>query len=191
MKPLAREKRICAYCGSSFISNIDGATRKYCSNSCSSNFRIEYQKEYRNTRIKKGLCRECGKPARPGKPTCKTCLNKNAQQRHARVEKDPRISMYSSAKHRARQLNIPFSIDVDDIVIPAYCPVFGIELKRGHQKISDYSPTLDKIIPELGYIKGNVVVMSRIANRLKNNSSLIQLVQLGKWAEGLLRDAFR
>ena len=37
--------------------------------------------------------------------------------------------------------------------------------------MQDNSPTLDRIVPELGYVPGNVAVISWKANRLKGNNT--------------------
>lgn len=59
--------------------------------------------------------------------------------------------------------------------MPTICPVLGIPLVLGQGKLHDNSPTLDRIIPELGYVKGNVKVISYKANRIKNNGTLADL----------------
>ena len=80
--------------------------------------------------------------------------------------------MWRDVRNRARWLKIPFNIEPEDIVITTHCPVFG-EAFDGSK--ADWKPTVDKIIPELGYIKGNIAVISMKANRLKNNASLAEL----------------
>ena len=84
-----------------------------------------------------------------------------------------------SAKRRALSQGIPFDIDYTDISIPEYCPLLGIKLNKhvGEGKLHDDSPSLDKIIPELGYIRGNVWVISSKANRIKSNAT-IELLDL-------------
>lgn len=85
--------------------------------------------------------------------------------------------MYVRVKSRAKLSGILFNLDVEDIVIPDYCPVLGMELKTasGHNQHKPNSPSLDKIIPELGYVKGNVRVISMRANHLKSNASVEEL----------------
>lgn len=86
-------------------------------------------------------------------------------------------SMYNNAKNRAAKQNIPFTISKDDIIIPAVCPVLNISLDWavGMGRMRDSSPSLDRVIPEKGYIPGNVVVISWLANRIKSNATLDQL----------------
>lgn len=80
--------------------------------------------------------------------------------------------MLHSAKHRAKRLGVPFDLTIEDVKIPPRCPVLGIPLRIGDGKISQCSPTLDRIVPERGYVKGNVVVVSLKANAMKSNATL-------------------
>lgn len=91
--------------------------------------------------------------------------------------KDLIRSMFLNAKGRAKKQGIPFAISKDDIKIPDVCPVLGIPLLWGvgQGRMSDSSPSLDKIIPELGYVPGNICVISWRANRLKNDATLAEL----------------
>jgi len=47
---------------------------------------------------------------------------------------------------------------------------------------------IDRLIPELGYVKGNVTWMSRRANQLKNNGSLRELRKIVEWMESTIED---
>lgn len=80
-------------------------------------------------------------------------------------------TLWSAAKYRARKEQLPFDIDEADIVIPQLCPVLGIPLLRQHGVHNDNSPSMDKIKPALGYVKGNVCVVSHLANRIKSNET--------------------
>ena len=92
-----------------------------------------------------------------------------------------RYQMRANAKKRAEATGLPFSLSVHDIVIPEVCPVFGIPLaaptgeKSGPQ---DNSPSLDRIRPALGYVPGNVRVISYKANRIRNNGTFVELMQV-------------
>ena len=88
---------------------------------------------------------------------------------------NPERTMLSSARRAARAKGIPFNIDLSNIAIPIRCPVLGIPLIRGDGFRKDNSPSLDRIVPGLGYIKGNVVVISYRANRIKNDATLEEL----------------
>ena len=89
--------------------------------------------------------------------------------------------MYDRAKSRAKKFGIVFDLDPEDIVIPELCPVLGIPLFKGDRVISDNTPSLDKIIPSLGYTKGNVVVISYKANRIKSDANYKDIQKVADW----------
>lgn len=53
----------------------------------------------------------------------------------------------------------------------------------GSKKQSDNSPSLDRLIPNNGYVKKNVRVISKKANTMKSNGTLNDLVNLTRWLE--------
>jgi hypothetical protein len=88
-----------------------------------------------------------------------------------------KYQMLYSVKKRATRLGITFDITPDDIVIPKFCPLLGIELKLQSGTLDD-SPSVDRIDANIGYIKSNVWVISYRANRAKNNLSLVEITDL-------------
>jgi hypothetical protein len=84
---------------------------------------------------------------------------------------DHRKLLLSSAKKRAEIFGMPFDLTVDDVTTPERCPVLGIELVRGTGRATDQSPSIDRLNPNLGYVRGNVAVISWRANRIKNNGT--------------------
>lgn len=98
-------------------------------------------------------------------------------------KKNPKQILYSSARARAKKKNIPFDITKDDFEIPEYCPILGIklEINFGTQGGWFCSPSLDRIIPSLGYVKGNVRVISLLANNMKSNANNEQLLKFAEW----------
>jgi len=100
---------------------------------------------------------------------------------HCRVKqakyyrREPVTYLWNVAKTRAKRNDIPFSISKADIVIPEFCPVLGIKLERGVRGFHDTSPSLDRVIPELGYVSGNVQVISFRANRLKSDGTVDEI----------------
>lgn len=82
-----------------------------------------------------------------------------------------RSNMYDAAKTRAKAKDLPFNICAEDILLPIHCSYLGVELTYGRNKTSKTSPSLDKIIPHLGYVKGNIQVISVLANSMKSNAT--------------------
>lgn len=76
-----------------------------------------------------------------------------------------------------------FSISVDDIYIPDNCPILGIKINMNSGKSGAYinSPSLDRKDNSLGYVKGNVWVISQLANAMKGAASVEQLQAFADW----------
>jgi hypothetical protein len=99
--------------------------------------------------------------------------------------------IFLSARKRARVAGIPFDITVDEVraLVEAtpVCPVLGIKLEFptytrgsiGGPRPNSYS--IDRRIPALGYITGNVSIMSWRANSLKGDATLDELRKLVAW----------
>ena len=85
-----------------------------------------------------------------------------------------------SATQRAKEYNIPYNIHSEDIILVKMCPLLNVPLKYGNNVPTDFSPSLDKIIPSLGYIKGNVQVISLLANQMKSSANDEQLITFAK-----------
>lgn len=85
-------------------------------------------------------------------------------------------AMLRTIKYRAKQKGIPFNLEKEDIFLPDGCPALGIELDYGTKKRQKpNSPSLDRRVPNLGYVKGNVQVISVKANVIKNDSTVEEL----------------
>lgn len=97
------------------------------------------------------------------------------------------VSMYFQAKNRAENKGLPFNITRQDIadVWPKddYCPALRIPLKirRGNKISTDNSPNLDRVIPILGYVKGNIAVVSKLANSIMSSARPSEVIKVGKW----------
>jgi hypothetical protein len=101
--------------------------------------------------------------------------------------RNPEKWLYRSAMYRARYRGIPFDIDIDDIVIPAKCPILEVPLTTDPNLGSRYSnASLDRIDNTKGYVKGNVRVISRLANMMKNEATAEQLKLFAKNIEDYL-----
>lgn len=81
--------------------------------------------------------------------------------------------MWIHAKKRAKEQHLPFELSIEDIqaLIPEnrVCPVLGIQMQQNGRAFADDSMSLDRLKPELGYVKDNIAVISYLANRIKSN----------------------
>jgi len=94
----------------------------------------------------------------------------------------------SGTKHRAKIKNIPFNLTAEYLlsIAPDFCPIFNSPLswcRRGGKSVKQDCPSLDKIIPELGYIEGNVQWVSFKANAMKFNATFDELHKFANWVK--------
>ncbi len=95
------------------------------------------------------------------------------------------------AHKRAKKKSMDFDITIQDLysLFPKdfKCPILGIELKgcgaegSKQESFRDDSATLDRVDNNLGYIKGNVMYISGLANRMKNSASPEQLIKFANY----------
>ena len=90
---------------------------------------------------------------------------------------NPEYYLWKSAKRRARTKDLDFDIEVSDIIIPQLCPLLNIPIihQTGKGCRSPHSPSLDRIKNHLGYVKGNILVVSWRANFLKSDGTIEEL----------------
>lgn len=102
----------------------------------------------------------------------------------ARGKQDPRYHILRQSKVAAYRARVPWSLTAEDIFVPEHCPILGIKLREpgsaGAGRAED-SPTLDRLVPELGYVTGNVSVISFRANRLKNDGTAAEHDRIAAW----------
>ena len=122
---------------------------------------------------------------------------KSRRSRWKHKGEDPKrrkiTKMRALALRRAEEKSIRFELSAEDIedVWPKdnYCPALRIPLKirprdkndPNFSKTTLNSPTLDRIIPELGYIVGNVVVVSMKANMIMSSAKPSEVIKVGRW----------
>lgn len=162
-------------------------------------------------------CSTCGKnPPRADRRTCDSCAayqrairpQKRIRQRawlakpenrakaigwkHSDYEANPEKYLFQNARSRAKRAGAPFSITADDVHIPNTCPLLGIPIVAGKGTTIASSPSLDRIDPQLGYVPGNVWVISHRANGIKHDATLSEARRLvGAWALMLFRKTSR
>lgn len=115
-----------------------------------------------------------GRPCRRGHLSQRLVANKGCLE-CTRVRAKERLpeQLLSNAKQRAKKYNLPISITAQDIravwPVDNRCPIFKTEFFKDPKKVA--SPSLDRIRPELGYVPGNIAVISYAANTLKRDCS--------------------
>lgn len=82
-----------------------------------------------------------------------------------------------NTKYCSKRRNICFNLKYTDFELPEYCPILGLKLEYGSSGNGNNPnhATLDRIDNKKGYIPGNVMIISRLANAMKNESTFAQL----------------
>lgn len=111
------------------------------------------------------------------------------QRRYDTYENDPSFALMDAARTRAKKHNVPYALTAEDIrpLLVDVCPVLGIPLKRnkGNGAPSDNSPTIDRIIPSRGYVPGNIIVVSKLANQIKSSATPDQISKVAAFYHDL------
>ena len=125
-------------------------------------------------------CTKCGTMFLKTSKTVTLCNKCNSE----RVKcTSPEAKMFQRAKCRAKSKGLKFDITINDIIIPKYCPILGIELicKCGIPGGHKNSPALDKKDPKGGYTKDNIQVISHLANMMKSHATKEELIKFANW----------
>jgi hypothetical protein len=74
-----------------------------------------------------------------------------------------------------------FNLKKSDIITPTHCPYLGIKLSydKKDEKLDNYR-SIDRIDSSKGYVKGNLQVISHLANTIKKSVTIEQLIFLSK-----------
>jgi hypothetical protein len=103
--------------------------------------------------------------------------------------KEAQLLRYNNKVRVCKATDQPFNLAFEDIEWSAFCPVLGIQLDYfPTQKRQDNSPEFDKVIPERGYVKGNVKIISARANRLKDNGTMDEHFQIAWYIQEHLKE---
>lgn len=166
------EKKICKRC-----KQEKSVLEFYSNNRCQAckDYMDEYYKTHRQKEIKRAL-----------KNINKDRVKTNKYKREL-MRKNPVGYMLQRIRSRAKISGISFSLLKEDIVIPTHCPILGIPLQINDTTVGPGSPSLDRIVPEIGYVKGNVAVISHRANSIKNNASIEELEKVITWLKEMLK----
>ena len=138
---------------------------------------------------------------------CNTCHNKKKRNVETKARRNKTVGdsqhlqdMRSGARDRAKKNKLPFDLTTQDLrdIITDSCPILGIkfELNKHNQKWGkgknknnwENSPSLDRIVPDKGYTKDNVIIVSLMANSIKNQATPDQILKVGKFYKKLYQE---
>lgn len=167
MRRISRANNACVRC--------DSPSSLYLCKPCSDRSRI-YSSNTRNKNVQNGKCKQCGRPNDTDKLSCSRCqkMRKIYNINNDRYNRENRWNhiLFEYARNRAKKKGFEFSIEVSDIPNPRglSCPVFGwpFEFAVGHKV--NQSATVDRIDSSMGYVPGNIQLLSSLANSIKSDA---------------------
>jgi len=115
---------------------------------------------------------------------CKHCESQRMRERYIL---NPIPQMLSNSKIRAKKKDLPHNIKSKDMekIWPKNnkCPVLGNNFDMGYKKgrSKNYAPSLDRIEPKKGYVKDNIIIVSDIVNRMKQDATLDDLKKISEF----------
>jgi hypothetical protein len=78
-------------------------------------------------------------------------------------------------RKNAKERKLEFSLSSYDLKLVKKCPILEIELNYSNSCGMDNSPSIDRIDSSKGYIKGNITMISKLANQMKSSATKEQL----------------
>lgn len=122
-----------------------------------------------------------------------TNKDRYAEYQRASRAKNPKDHLVYQARARANRDGLPCDITAETVAWPTHCPVLGIELcyektpvaeRRQDWQVRSSTATLDRRVNALGYVSGNVFVISHRANRIKSDATPEELEAVARYARG-------
>jgi hypothetical protein len=126
-------------------------------------------------------------------PQCKIC---ESSLMKVKYKQNPIPQMLSNAKIRAKQKGVAFNLTSQYLkkIFPKdnKCPITGLNFQFGYtnkEKVNrNNSPSLDRIIPSKGYIIGNVMIISDLINRMKQDSTYEDIEKLYNFYKKIIKN---
>lgn len=67
--------------------------------------------------------------------------------------------IWRDSKKRAEKYGLDFDLEIEDIVVPEFCPVLGLLLNFSGGQRTDASPSIDRFDNNKGYVKGDIRII--------------------------------
>ena len=94
-------------------------------------------------------------------------------------------------KYRAKGKDFPFNVSFEHLldIFPTdfICPALNVFLNFDNY---NHQPTIDRVIPEIGYVEGNIIWVSFLANRIMSNATHGEVKQVGNFAEKIFKQFY-
>lgn len=109
------------------------------------------------------------------------------KQKRKSFKKNIEQTILARTRYRAQLKGYDFNLAKEDIIIPEYCPILGVKIIIGDKTNYEYSPSIDRIDNSKGYIKGNIQIISKKANSMKNSATFEELLKFASWIQNKVK----
>ena len=96
-------------------------------------------------------------------------------------------TIHTNRRKAALSAGVRYDVTIDYLlsIFPTdwRCPVLDIQMSWGGVDGINSSPSLDRIIPTSGYVKGNVAWISMRANTIKSDATPDEVARVARWME--------
>ena len=94
-------------------------------------------------------------------------------------------------RYRAKEKDFPFNVSFEYLldIFPTNfkCPALNVFLNF---EIYKDQPTIDRVIPEIGYVEGNIMWVSFFANLIMSDAHPKEVIQVGEFAEKIFKQFY-
>jgi len=184
MRDLNLDHKVCEYCNDIF--KPSRSFQKFCRSICRS--RAE-----RGNVVRSRTCSYCEKEfttANKCQRFCTPCIKSTPEHIRRRSTLDGRLTgLLRMAQNRARKKGLPEDLDINYLMglwrdQDGVCALSGRKFELGSAKkkrqVHPDAPSLDRIIPEKGYTKGNIRFLTYHCNVCVNEYGDETLIELMK-----------
>ena len=138
---------------------------------------------------------------------CRTCANKKDYQKELRRREKKIIGdnqhikdILAGVRKSAKKRKLTFKLKVEDMkpLITKRCPILNIKYELNKKDLSwgskkgqnnwANSISVDRIDNTKGYIPGNIILVSALANAIKNQATPDQILNVGKYYKKLYKE---
>jgi len=112
--------------------------------------------------------------------------NHTNELKRKNLRKNPVSYILWRTKSKCKKESIPFDLTHADIIVPSHCPILGIPLIIGDTNSQDGSPSIDRKDPKLGYVRGNIQIISHKANTIKSDATILEIEKVWRYMKQML-----
>ena len=120
---------------------------------------------------------------------CPTCIAVLSSRREIRIYLQKSRSLRGCARTRALRYGLPFALGLEEVALlmadTQRCPCCDRAINYQHRGtgFAHESPSIDRVIPSLGYVIGNIAIICMRCNLVKGDASAGELRDVANWLE--------